>query len=386
LFFAQELGWDFSMIRKELARDPSVQLTALFRVSEQRFIVQGSRQKGDEQLEAGFPKSKGVLDLFKCVIVGSFSARQWHQDQLNALLDYVRDGGAVVFLGGENSFGQGGYAGTPIEPLFPWRLNNAQSAFQVGRFSVDVPAAALGNSIIAETARIIAQVESASVESVNIMAIATNTLWKWRQVSDELKDAHGHFWRQTVKNMTGWEEGQRFIAVKWDQEQYNPGQSAVATIRIAGRQDAGQLNLTAETKVDGKSTPVSVEPVLGRENTFTAEMEFAKSAQYRFELQAMLGEQVLESYQKTIAVGTKLNEGANLEVDHAFLSSLASQGGGMYFPETEFESLIGTLRNQILSRVVSMEIPLIQDKCIYILIFVAILVLEWIIRRRMNLL
>ncbi len=420
LFFAQELGWDFSMIRKELAGDPSVQLTALFRVSEQRFVVQGSRQKGDEQLEAGFPKSKGVLDLFKCVIVGSFSARQWHQDQLKALLDYVRDGGAVVFLGGENSFGQGGYAGTPVEPLFPWRISNSQSAFQVGRFSVDVPAAALGNSIIAETARIIAQVESASVESVNIegplksgavtlldasvagrsvplismqrfgqgqtMAIATNTLWKWRQASTELKDAHGHFWRQTVKNMTGWEEGQRFIAVKWDQEQYNPGQSAVATIRIAGRQDAGQLNLTAETNVDGKSTPVSVEPVLGRENTFTAEMEFAKSAQYRFELQAMFGEQVLESYQKTIAVGTKLNEGANLEVDHAFLSSLASQGGGMYFPETEFESLIGTLRSQILSRVVSMEIPLIQDKCIYILIFVAILVLEWIIRRRMNLL
>jgi hypothetical protein len=93
-----DLGWDFSMIRKELAGDPSVQLTALFRVSEQRFVVQGSRQKGDEQLEAGFPKSKGVLDLFKCVIVGSFNARQWHQDQLNALLDYVRDGGAVVFL------------------------------------------------------------------------------------------------------------------------------------------------------------------------------------------------------------------------------------------------------------------------------------------------
>jgi hypothetical protein len=33
-----------------------------------------------------------------------------------------------------------------------------------------------------------------------------------------------------------------------------------------------------------------------------------------------------------------------------------------------------------------MEIPLIEDKCIYILIFVGILILEWIIRRRMNLL
>jgi len=420
LFFAQELGWDFSMIRKELAGDPSIELTALFRVTEQRFVVQGSRQPGDEQLEAGFPESKAVLDLFKCVIVGSFGVSQWHPDQFKALVDYVRDGGAVVFLGGERSFGQGGYAGTPIEPLLPWRISNAQSAFQVGRFSVSAPPAAAANTIIAETARIISQLDSASVESVNVegplksgavtlleasvagrsvplismqrfgqgqtMAIATNTLWKWRRASAELSEAHGYFWRQTVKNMTGWEEGQRFISVKWDQEQYNPGESAIATIRIAGRHDTGQLQLTAQKKVDGKSTPVPCEPTMGRENTFTAEIDFAKSAQYLFELQALVGEQILESYRRTIAVGTKLNEGANLEVDHAFLSSLASQAGGMYFPETQFESLIGTLRSQILGRVVSMEIPLIEDSYIYIIIFVGILVLEWIIRRKMNLL
>lgn len=420
LFFAQELGWDFTMIRKELAGDPSVELTALFRVSEQRFVVQGSRQPGDEQLEAGFPKTKEVLDLFKCVIVGSFGASQWRQDQLQALSDYVRDGGAVIFLGGEKSFGLGGYAGTSIEPLFPWRISAAQSDFQVGQFSVSVPPAAMANTIIAETGRIIAQEESASVESVNIegpiktgavtlleasvagrsvplismqrfgqgqtMAIATNTLWKWRRASAELIEAHGHFWRQAVKNMTGWEEGQRFISVTWDQEQYNPGDNAVATIRIAGRHDADKLNLKADSTVEGKTTPVPVEPVMGRENTFTAEVGFARSAEYAFELQALVGEQVLESYQRKIAVGTKLNEGANLEVDHAFLNSLASQGGGMYFPEGQFESLIGTLRSQLLGRVVSMEIPLIQDKFIYILIFVGILMLEWIIRRKMNLL
>jgi uncharacterized membrane protein len=420
LFFAQELGWDFSMIRKELAQDPSVELTALFRVTEQRFVVQGSRQPGDEQLEAGFPKSKAVLDLFKCVIVGSFGASQWHQDQFKALVDYVRDGGAVVFLGGEKSFGPGGYSSTAIEPLLPWRTSDTQSAFQVGTFNVSVPPAAVANTIIAETARIISQLDSASVESVNVegplksgavtlleasvagrsvplismqrfgqgqtMAIATNTLWKWRRSSAELSEAHGYFWRQTVKNMTGWEEGQRFVSVKWDQEQYNPGETATATIRIAGRHDAAQLQLTAQKEVDGRSMPVPCEPTMGRENTFTAEVGFDKSAQYVFELQARVGEQILESYRRTITVGTKLNEGANLEVDHAFLSSLASQGGGMYFPETQFDSLIGTLRSQILGRVVSMEMPLIEDKYIYIIIFVGILVFEWIIRRKMNLL
>ncbi len=420
LFFAQELGWDFSMIRKELARDPSVQLTALFRVSEQRFVVQGSRQKGDEQLEAGFPASKEVLDLFKCVIVGSFGASQWNQDQLKALLDYVRDGGAVVFMGGEHSFGGGGYAGTLIEPLFPWRLSAAASAFQIGRFAVSVPAAALGSGIIAEAAKIISQVEAAAIESVNVegplksgavtlleasvagrsvplvsmqrygqgqaMAVATNTLWKWCWTSDTLKEAYGYFWRQTVKNMTGWEEGQRFIAVKWDQEQYNPGQKGVATINVAGRHDPNQLRLRAEMKVEGQSAPVSIEPVMGRQSTFTAQVNFARSARYVFELEALLGGQALESYQKTIVVGTRLNEGANLEVDHAFLGSLAAQAGGRYFRENEFENLIGTLRSQILSRVVSMEIPLIEDNGIYILIFIGILVLEWVIRRRMNLL
>ncbi|MBN2314967.1 MAG: hypothetical protein JXM79_13630 [Sedimentisphaerales bacterium] len=420
LFFAQELGWDFSMIRKELARDPSVELTSLFRVSAQRFVVQGSRQKGDEQLEAGFPASKEVLDLFKCVIVGSFGASQWTEEQFKALLDYVRDGGAVVFLGGESSFGSGGYDRTAIEPLFPWRLSGAQSTFQIGQFAVSVPAMALSNSIVEETAKIISSLDSVTVESVNVegplksgavalleasvsgrsvplvaiqrygqgqvMAVATNTLWKWCRASEELSEAYGAFWRQTAKNMTDWEEGQRFIAVKWDQEKYNPGEDALATISVAGRHDTGQLRLKAQMNLDGQATPISVEPVMGRTNTFTAKLNFSRSAQYLFELDALEGDQVLESYEKTILVGTGLNEGANLEVDHAFLNSLAAQAGGRYFREGEFENLIGTLRSRILGRVVSMEIPLIEDKCIYIFIFIGILILEWIVRRRMNLL
>jgi hypothetical protein len=218
------------------------------------------------------------------------------------------------------------------------------------------------------------------------MAIATNTLWKWCRASDELREAYGYFWQQTVKNMTSWEEGQRFLAIKWNQEKYNPGENASATIRVAGRHDSNRLRLAAEMEVEGQSRPVTIEPVMGQGNTFRAEMNLAGSARYRFELQAYLGEQMLESYEKTIVVGTKLNEGANLEVDHAFLNNLAAQGGGRYFREAEFENLIGTLRNRILSRVVSMEVPLIEDKYIYILIFIGILIIEWLIRRRLNLL
>ena len=419
LLFAQQLGWDFRQIYKELSDDSSMALTSLFRVSSDRFVVRGSRQKGDENLEAGFPSTKGLLDLYKCVIVGSFPASQWRQGQLQALVEYVREGGAVIFLGGEHSFGQGGYSRTVIEPLFPWRISTAEPKLQTGQFTVNVPLSAANHSIVSEMSQLISQASGATIESLNIsgslrsgavnlldaslgnrtvsvvalqrfgqgqtMGVATNTLWKWTQASEVLKQAYSHFWRQSVRNLSQWEEGERFVGVKWDQKSYKPGEQASTTIRVAGRYNPGQLHLKATLKVGQEPQPVSVEPVMGRENTFRAEMVFSKRAEYLFEVDAHVGEKLLESYEKTLVVGPSVNEGANLEVDHAFLDNLAMRSGGSYFRENELDNLIEALRSRVIDYAVSVEIPLVQDKYIYILIFLVILMLEWTMRRKMNL-
>ena len=429
LLFAQQLGWDFRQIYKELSDDSSVALTALFRVSGDRFVVRGSRQKGDENLEAGFPSSKGLLGLYKCVILGSFPAWQWQQEQLQALVEYVREGGAVIFLGGEHSFGLGGYSRTLIEPLFPWRISAGEPELQTGQFTVNVPLSAANHSIVSEMSILIGRASGATIESINLtgslrsgainlldasvgsrtasvvalqrfgqgqtMGVATNTLWKWTAASDVLKQAYGHFWRQSVRSLSQWEEGERFVGVKWDKKSYRPGEQASTTIRVAGRYNPGQLHLKATLKTDEsrpsktgrdeENIPVSVEPVMGRENTFHAEMVFSKRAEYLFKVNAYVGEKLLESYEKTLVVGPGVNEGANLEVDHAFLDNLAMRSGGAYFQETDFENLVEVLRSRVMDYAVSMEIPLVQDKYIYILIFLGILMLEWTMRRKMNL-
>jgi len=239
------------------------------------------------------------------------------------------------------------------------------------------------------------------------MAIATNTLWRWTAASEVLGQAYGHFWRQAVRNLSEWEEGERFVSIKWDKKGYRPGEQAQATIRVAGRYSPGQLHLKATLTPRelspgerpgpardlqrpgagsiGAGQPVPVEAVMGRENTFSAEMVFSKRAEYLFEVHAYVGEKLLESYEKTLAVGPRLNEGANLEVDHAFLDNLAMRGGGAYFREADFERLIETLKSRIMDYAVSLEIPLVQDRYIYILIFLIILMLEWTLRRKMNL-
>ncbi|MCP4613393.1 MAG: hypothetical protein GY845_32280 [Planctomycetes bacterium] len=419
LLFAQQLGWDFRQIYKELSDDSSMALTSLFRVSSDRFIVRGSRQKGDENLEAGFPSTKGLLDLYKCVIIGSFPASQWRGGQLQALVEYVRGGGAVIFLGGEHSFGQGGYSRTVIEPLFPWSISAGEPKLQMGQFTVNVPLSAANHSIVSEMTQLISQASGASIESINLsgslrsgavnlldaslgnrtvsvvalqrfgegqtMGVATNTLWKWTQASEVLKQAYSHFWRQSVRNLSQWEEGERFVGVKWDKKSYKPGEQASTTIRVAGRYNPGQLHLKATLKAGEEPQSVSVEPVMGRENTFRAEMVFSERAEYLFQVDAHVGEKLLESYEKTLAVGPSVNEGANLEVDHAYLDNLAMRSGGSYFRENEVDNLVEALRSRIIDYAVSVEIPLVQDKYIYIVIFLVILMLEWTMRRKMNL-
>jgi uncharacterized membrane protein len=439
LLFAQEVGWDFSMVRKELARDPSLALTTLYRISEDRFVVQDNRQEGDRVLEAGFPTDKKVLDLYQCVILGSFPASQWQPAQMQALVEYVRDGGAVIFLGGRSSYAPGGYANTAIEPLLPWRLRGSRE-FRAGQFAVHVPIAATNHSIVAEMARSLAEDDGPQIESLNdtgplrggavalletgstpvvalqhygqgySLAIATDTLWKWTKGSQALNEAFSHFWRQAVRNVSQWQEGERFLSVRWDQPRYRPGERATATIRVAGRYDAGQVHLKASLRstavpavsttgilpvasqrqdapamASGEPTPLDITGVLSSESEFHTSMVFRERGEYAFHVDAFVGEKLLESYDKMLHVGPGLNEGARLEVDHAFLDYLASQSGGVYFREADFDGLAETLQDRIVNKAVTVDMPLVQHNYLYILLLLTILAAEWTLRRRMNL-
>jgi len=434
LLFAQQVDWDFSTVRRELARDPSLALTTLFRISEDRFVIQDNRQEGDRVLEAGFPTEKRVLDLYKCIILGSFPASQWQPAQMQTLLEYVRQGGAVIFLGGESSYAQGGYSNTAIEPLFPWRLDVGGRELRAGQFAVNVPVATTNHRIVAEMAQALARDNGPKIESLNStgplrsgavalleagaapviamqhygqgysLAIATDTLWKWPKASQALGEAFSHFWRQAVRNVSQWQEGERFLSVRWDQPHYRPGERATATIGVAGRYGAGQVHLKA-TLLAGRASPhdlpqasgdarptksdlsevLDITSALGSENEFKTSMVFRKRGEYVFHVDAFVGEKLLESYEKTLRVGPVLNEGAKLEVDHAFLDYLATQSGGAYFRENDFGRLAETLRDRIVEKAVTVDVPLVQHNYVYLLVLLAVLALEWTIRRKMNL-
>lgn len=419
LFFTREIGMDFKMVRDELARDPGVAFTGLFRTVGERFTVLGEPPADPASLENGFPVDDGVLRAFDVVVLGSFPAADWSGAQMAALARRVEEGGAAVFLGGDDAFGRGGYAGSPLASLMPWAVSPDEPPPVTGAFPVLVPAAAASHPVVAglgtawsaeaptlegvnrpgplrpgATAVLRASVGRGTVPVVAVqsygrgrtMGLAANTTWKWARRSEALRAAYGRFWRQAVRYLAGASEGGQLLSVRWDRPAYRPGETAVAEVRVLDGGPEEPLRLSATLAApDGTSAPVAVTPVQGLPGTSRARLVFPVRGEYLFALTALRGDRTVERFEKRLPVAPLVPEGARLEVDAAFLDGIASRTGGAYWPEAEAEAFLREQARGLWRRTTVVESPLFQGGPGVALFLLAVLMMEWVLRRMLNL-
>jgi uncharacterized membrane protein len=417
LYFTMELGQEFKMLRNELGRDPGLSFTALFRSGGARFTLQGDRASGDDALAAGFPAAKEGLKPYDVIVIGSFPAEDSTPQQMQALLQYVEEGGVLIFLGGDESFGRGGYAGSALDSLFPWRLSAQEPPPAQGSFAVRVPPVASGHPMLATvedtlarvpvrldslnrvgelkpnaTALLTAQMGDRTVAVVamqpfgkgKVMAIATDTLWKWALQPEPLRSAYGLFWRQAVRNLTGKTEGSQNLAVRWDKDFYRPGDEADGEIQVLGA-GAGLLRFTASLSRKDQSAAIAVSPVPGQAQTFQVKPRFRERGDYDFRLVAYEGDRVLETYEKDFPIAPLVEEGSRLELDEVFLKRLAGLGGGVYLREGEAGQFPERAAGGHLRKVAVEESSLVEAGPWFVIVFLSVLVVEWTLRRKFNL-
>ena len=85
-----------------------------------------NQEKIEVRVEAPATASISLVDLqaFDAVILDDVPASDFSARQMNDLAAYVRDaGGGLVMVGGPNSFGAGGWIGTPIADVLPVKLD-----------------------------------------------------------------------------------------------------------------------------------------------------------------------------------------------------------------------------------------------------------------------
>jgi uncharacterized membrane protein len=74
---------------------------------------------------AGLPKSLEDLQQFDLFLLSDVSALNLGREQMDLYRRWVQDfGGGFVMIGGENSFGVGGYYRTPVEQMLPVRMEH----------------------------------------------------------------------------------------------------------------------------------------------------------------------------------------------------------------------------------------------------------------------
>src|SRR5690606_14193402 len=113
LYVEGEPRFELKFARQAVADDEHLQLVALQRTAENKFLRLGVIDS--LELVGGFPTTREALYGYRAVILGSIEASYFTAAQLRLLADYVGErGGALLFLGGRRSFGEGGYAGTPL--------------------------------------------------------------------------------------------------------------------------------------------------------------------------------------------------------------------------------------------------------------------------------
>jgi len=88
-----------------------------------RFLSRALRQEGfrlDIRPPTGLPDTLPGLETFDLVVFDNIAATEPSRRQMSLLREYVRDfGGGFLMLGGENSFGLGGYFQTPVDEILP---------------------------------------------------------------------------------------------------------------------------------------------------------------------------------------------------------------------------------------------------------------------------
>lgn len=134
-----------------------------------RFLSRALRQEGfrlDIRPPTGIPETMAALEPFSLVVFDNVPATDPSHSQMSLIYEYVRDfGGGFLMIGGENSFGLGGYFDTPIDEILP-----VQSDFEKDKETPSLAVALVIDRSGSMSGEKIEMVKAASEATVNLLS------------------------------------------------------------------------------------------------------------------------------------------------------------------------------------------------------------------------
>jgi len=227
LYVQNALGFDFKFLRKAIAGDRNLKLSAFVRWPDGRLAM----------LDANGAQAEGAADfspkaLANCavVILGDLAPEALTVENAAALRNFVDRGGGLVLLGGPNLFTSPDLASGPLAPAVPVAL---PAPYREGKFPVKITEGGLHHPVfgplfaqvkdfpplltcnvagsVAPSAEVLLQVDaggawvplvvSTRFGQGRVVAVLSDTLWRWRLAAkgwSSARSPYDTFWTQLM--------------------------------------------------------------------------------------------------------------------------------------------------------------------------------------------
>jgi uncharacterized membrane protein len=411
---------EYRFLRRALFRDPNFRVVGLLRLASDRFYVQGA-DESEAWLTEGFPSTPERLFRFQAVILGDLEAAMFTPAQLALLEEFVKTrGGGLLMLGGVNSFGLGGYAGTPVARLLPVRVGPADPAYSDEHLQAQPSAEALAHPVLQllpdaeQNRRLWASVPDligiTPVSGVKpdatllladrragrpvlavqnygagrVGAFTSGGSWYWQVSMPASDETHERFWKQVIRWLV---LGARdHLTVETDAEIY--ARLSPVLIRAAVLHQDLRPNNDAQVSASirdplGNTTDIPLEWTLSEEGVY--ECTYTPEIEGNYEVSVRVEAAETDKAVTGFLVSEPLQEFSDAGLKREALEAAARLGGGRYFGSEDAAALAQQVGQDVraLQRTgrVGGRSP-IWDMPLLFLLLLGLLAAEWVTRRR----
>jgi uncharacterized membrane protein len=437
---------EYKYLKRLLMGDPNIRFLSLVRVAGNRFWAQGGA--GAASLDR-LPETEGDFKLFDVIILGDLDRTFVSREQMAQLRKFVNDGGALLMLGGHNSFGPGGYAATDVEAVLPVTCGPRSQPQETTPFIPQLTAAGESHPIFAGVApfffgpagrkpddklprlepllgcvTVPAPKPGASVLAIHptrqidgqplvvvavqrfgagrSAAFTADTTWQWDPPMRGLgrESPYERFWCQLIRWLANVEtksrEAKPAVMIRPDKSFIRIGQGGVKVVALV-QDDRGrpaensQVTLTI-TPAAGAGNPETL-PMSPRAGEKLFEAEYTPTRDGRFKLEAVAVDaaaQRLGADSQQLIVMPFSAEADRLGRNDGLLEMLADKTRGRKVDISGLPDLIDSIVRRMkdrgqLDEPAAASITPLFNFPVLFIAFVALLTTEWLLRRQWHL-
>jgi uncharacterized membrane protein len=424
-------SWDERFLRRLLKRNPNVDLVSFFilRTPTDLTLV----PPGELSL-IPFPTRElftEALPTFDLVVFQNFDYRPYEMKRyLSHVARYVRDhGGAFAMVGGELSFGSGGYAGTEIAEILPVELprpgekrllhpdpfrpmltdagrwhpilrltpgDRANDAAWAGLPLLEgvnlVPGLVSGATALAVHPQLRVRGGAMPVISVievgkgRAFALATDTAWHWAMGDSGKSEAfqpYPTFWNNVIRWLIRDPELE-LVRVVPEAESFHPRERAAVEVRVQGRDYLPAVGAEVVLHLDPLRGGRRLERqgVTGESGRWRVDLGELAAGPYRVTARAKHRGDDLGEATEALLVAVPTGELEDPRAEPALLERLARETGGRVWRAEETPPRDLPLRPPRVVRVDRKRAVGYWDNIVVLLLAIAFLGAEWMLRRR----